>query len=136
MTQAALFEDVELWATGYMRAALGARGESYAAGVKVDNKVPSPRPARLVQFRRDGGPQLGPNLEAARLGVNVWAPSEAEANNLAALVRALLSQAAGAKVNGRDIKKVTTTGPSPVPESDAIHKYLTAEVFVRGSALT
>ena len=93
MAEVAIFDDVELWATAYLRSKLTARPEAYTTGVVVSNAVPTTRPTRLVTVRRDGGPKVNPLTEAARLGVNVWAATEADATNLARLVRAILSGA-------------------------------------------
>ena len=133
--QVARFGDVEMFVVKHLQAALVGTA---ASGFKVDNKVPNPRPARLVQVRRDGGLQSSPRQESARMGVNVWAPSDQEANDTASLVRALLAQAAGTTRVGVFVKRVTTSGPSPVPEdaTDTFHKYFTAELLALGSALT
>jgi len=127
------FPDVELWATTYLRAALAARPEPYAAGVKVGVAVPATRADRMVQVRRDGGPRLDATREAARLGVNVWGKTEQEATDLARLVRALLGGAA----DGKPVCRVTElSGPSPVAdESGQPRRFLTFELVVRGSNL-
>jgi len=127
------FPDVELWATTYLRAALAARPESYAAGVKVGVAVPATRSDRMVQVRRDGGPRLDMAREAARLGVNVWGKTEQEATDLARLVRALFGGAA----DGKPVCRVQElSGPSPVAdESGQPRRFLTFELVVRGSNL-
>ena len=126
-----IFPDVDLWATGYLRSALAARAEPYAAGVKVAVTVPATRPARLVVVRRDGGPRLDVARETARLGVRVWAGTEQDATDLARLVAALL----WAAPDGNPVLKVTqTSGPSPVPDSSGQPlRYLTFEVTTRGA---
>lgn len=134
---AVIFPDTELWATTYLRAALAGRSEPYAAGVKVDIKVPTTRTDRMVIVRRDGGPRIGTVLEAARLGVRVFGKTEKEATDLANLARALLTNA----VNDRgsiQVKAVSEqAGPSVViDESAQPLRYFTAELMVRGSALT
>lgn len=132
MAEVAIFDDVELWACGWLRSKLDARPESYAEGVKVDIKVPNPRPTRLVQIRRDGGPKVNALTEAARLGINVWAATEADVTDLARLVRAVLSGAAGQG----PVRRVTeTTGPSPIPDV-VPRRYFTVELLVHGSIIT
>lgn len=127
-----IFPDVELWATDYLRTALASRSEEYA-DAKVSNAVPTTMPARLVAVRRDGGPELDVARELARLGVNIYAPTEQEATDLARLVRALLKAAP----DGKPVCKVTTTGPSPIPDrSGKPHRYFTVELIVRGADLT
>lgn len=133
MAEAATFPDVELWATGYLRGALDARSEPYATGVKVDHKVPSPIPTRLVQVRRDGGPQLNPVLEVARLTVNVWAATEKDVTDLTSLVRALLAAAPG---DGAVKRVANTSGPSPVPDSTPRRTFVVELTIRRGSILT
>lgn len=125
----AQYVDAELWATGYLRSALAASGAAVAAGVKVDNKVPNPRPAKLVAVRRDGGPRLDAAREAARLAVRVWATTEADATALANLVRALLDVAA----DGDPVLRVDQlSGPSPVAdESGQPLRYMVIELILR-----
>jgi hypothetical protein len=132
MTEVAEFPNLEVWLTGWLRTKLDARTEPFTTGVVVDHLVPNPRPARLVQVRRDGGPKVNPLTEAARVGVNVWAATEFDADELARLTRAILSGAAGQG----PVKRVTeTTGPSPVPDV-VPRKYFTVELLVHGSIIT
>jgi len=132
MTEVAIFDDVELWACTWLRGKLAARSEAYTTGVVVSNAVPTTRPARLVTVRRDGGPKVNPLTEAARIGVNVWAATEADATNLARLTRAILSGAAGQG----PVRRVTeTSGPSPIPDV-VPRRYFVAELLVHGSIIT
>lgn len=131
MTTPVVFPDVELWATGWLRAALAGRPEPYAADVLVGVVVPTTRRPRMVMFRRDGGPRLDATREAARLGVNVWGSSEQEASNLARLVAALL----WAAPDGNPVCKATQlAGPSPVADEQP-RRYMTFELVVRGTDL-
>lgn len=52
------------------------------AGVEVRTSVPADRPAKLVVVRREGGAAQNQLLDAPGIGVDVWAPSEAEACEL------------------------------------------------------
>jgi hypothetical protein len=132
MAEVAIFDDVELWACTYLRGKLTARPEAYTTGVVVSNAVPTTRPARLVTVRRDGGPKVNPLTEAARVGVNVWAATEADATNLARLTRAILSGAAGQG----PVRRVTeTSGPSPIPDV-VPRRYFIAELLIHGSIIT
>lgn len=125
------FDDVELILTGKLRTALGARGEPFVAGVKVDHLVPSPRPVRLVQIRRDGGPRLDVVRESARIGVNVWAATEQDVTDLARIVRALL----WACPDGQPICRVSElSGPSPIPDTTP-RRYMTFELIIKGADL-
>lgn len=134
VTKADLFPDVELWATTYLRAALGARTEPYTAQVKVSNGVPAVMPGRLVTVRRDGGGQLDPFRDNPRLGVNVYAGTEQDVADLAAMVSALLRSAA----DGKPVLRVrTVSGPSPIAdEAGKPRRYLTFELAVRGTQLS
>lgn len=130
MVDVAEFPNVETWARTYLRAKLTGRPESYAAAT-VDISVPSTIPARFVQVRADGGSDLNPVQAVARLGVNVWAPTEAEASDLARLVRAIFKAAAGTS----PVDHVTTTGPSPIPDAKP-RRFFTVELTIRGSVLS
>lgn len=54
--------------------------------VEVRVTVPDPRPARLVVVRREGGPLENRLIDRPGIGVQCWAPTEAEASALAARV--------------------------------------------------
>jgi len=132
MAEVAIFGDTELFLCTWLRGKLTARTEAYTTGVVVSNTVPTTRPARLVTVRRDGGPKVNPLTEAARLGVNVYAATEADATNLARLTRAILSGAAGQG----PVRRVTeTSGPSPIPDV-VPRRYFVAELLVHGSIIT
>lgn len=127
MTPLVEFPDVELWATTYLRAALAANGYP---GMFVSNRREAQ--ATAVWVRRDGGPTLGPVREAARLGVNVFAPSEKEVGDLARRVSTLMRAAA----DGQPVVRVEqSSGPSPIPDSTP-RRYLAFEITVRGAGLT
>lgn len=87
--------------------------------------------ARKVSIRRDGGPQVDQVQTVARLGVNVWSTTEADAVSLAGIVqRSVLQSPDGATVLGAE----SVSGPVVVPDaSDAIHVYLTFEVVLSGA---
>lgn len=122
--------DVELWATGYLRTALAARGEAYAAGVLVSNTVPATRAGRMVVVRRDGGPRTDVLRDVARLAVRVWAGTEQEATDLARLVSGVLAAAA----TGSPVARVVVvSGPSPVADpSGQPLRFMAFEVTTRG----
>jgi hypothetical protein len=118
--------DVELILTGYLRTALTARTEPYAAGVRVSNSKVG-NTARQVVVRRDGGPQRGV-LDYPRLGVRVWADVEQEASDLARLVQALLLDAPG---TGGIVAARSMSGPTGIPDESQPQKYLTVELIIR-----
>lgn len=125
------FPDVELWATGYLRSALAARSEPYAAGVLVGVIVPDVRRDRMVMVRRDGGPRLDQIRESARLSVRVWGRTEQEASDLARLVAALL----WASPDGDPVLRVTqNSGPSPIPDEQP-QRLMSFDVVVRGTQI-
>lgn len=123
--------DVEGWATSYLRAALAAQPDPYAAGVYVSNTVPSTRRDRMVIVRRDGGLRLDLLREVARLAVRVWATTDADVADLASLVAALLWDAP----TGEPVLRVAQpTGATPVADpSGQPLRYMTFEVTVRGT---
>ena len=51
---------------------------------KVGVTVPKPRPSLFVLVRREGGSMLDAYRDSVGIGVECWAPTEAEAANLAA----------------------------------------------------
>jgi hypothetical protein len=121
-----IFPDVELWATGYLRIALAAHGYP---DMFVSNR--REKQTEAVWVRRDGGPALDQIREAARVGVNVFAPTEQGATNLARTVSALLRAAP----NGDPVLKVEqVTGPSPVADSTP-RRFMSFEITVRGVEL-
>lgn len=129
MRPVVIFPDVEAWAVTWLRTALAARPEAYASGVTVATKVPTTIPARLVQVRRDGGPVADLVTAVPRLGVNVWAGSEEDATDLAALVEALLLS-----VSASDPVEFVRSmaGPSPIPDTKP-RRYFTVEAITRGA---
>jgi hypothetical protein len=125
------FPDVELWATGYLRSALAARSEPYAASVLVGVVVPDVRRDRMVMVRRDGGPRLDQIRESARLTVRVWGRTEQEASDLARIVSALL----WASPDGDPVLRVSqNSGPSPIPDEQP-QRLMSFDVVVRGTQI-
>lgn len=128
-----IFPDVEGHFTSWLRTALAARPEPFAASVKVDRTAPPVLPARLVTVRRDGGGHLDQVRELARLTVNVWHDSPEDCADLACLVRALM----WASPNGDPVLRVeTNAGPSVVPEENGKpHVVMTFDAWIRGENL-
>lgn len=122
-----IFPDVELTLTAALRTALAAHGYP---GMFVSNRRETQTSA--VWIRRDGGPTLDVVREAARVGVNVFAPTEQAVTDLARTVSALLRAAA----NGTPILRVVqTSGPSPIADGSGPRRYMTFEVVTRGTEL-
>lgn len=135
---AILWSDIEAEFVAHFTAELAARPEPHAAGVMVRARVPEevpgdpwPASGRLVVVRDDGGPTTQDVRATARLGVRVWAPTEAETNALANLLVAL--------VRGWRSPVVRRTEPnrpfSVTEESSRPAAYFTAELLIRGRAL-
>lgn len=127
-----VFPDVEAWLVRYLSGALDERPEPYTDDVVVGITEPSPRPARSVIVRRDGGPRLDLVREAARVSFRVWAESDEDATDLANMVRALLAACA----DGDPVARVNEqSGPTPIAdESGQPLRYLVVEFIVRGTA--
>lgn len=86
--------DADLWWIVYLRGALVGRPESYAQNVHFGRKVPNPRLDRMVIVRRDGGSVRGA-FDRPRVTFDVWAKTDKDATDLAALVTALAFDAPG-----------------------------------------
>jgi hypothetical protein len=127
-----VWPDIEAAFITYMQAALDARAEDFASDVTVGNLMPAIRPDRAVIVRDDGGPPLGDVRAVARLGVQVWASDAADCSDLAALVTALIND----WPDGTPVVKASASRAYPVlDESGQPQRYLTAEVWVRGTNL-
>jgi len=114
-----------------LRSALAGRPEAYAQSVYVGKNVPNPRRDRMVTFRRDGGPS-SEWTDHPRLGVNVWATTDADADNLARLVAALLPTLVGPQVDSVTV----LSGPTDVTDtSGQPQRYITAEAATRAANL-
>jgi hypothetical protein len=134
-----LFDDLELWATGALRTALTARTEPYTDDVYVSNDVPlnpttgePERRPRMVTIRRDGGPRaLKAPLETARMGVNVYAETDQDANDLARMTAALL----WSFPDGDPVTQVNQIlGPTVIDDqSRQPRRYMTFEFTARGT---
>lgn len=121
-----IFPDVELELTAYLRTSLAAHGYP---GMFVSNRRETQ--ATAVWLRRDGGPALDVFRESARVGVNVFAPTEKAATDLARTVSALMRVAA----DGEPILRVSqSAGPTPIADASP-RRYMTFEVHVRGTEL-
>ena len=60
-------------------------------GVEVRVSVPDPRPSTLVVVRREGGAYENALIDRAGVGIDCWAPTEAEAWELADEVAGAMS---------------------------------------------
>lgn len=132
MGAAVLWPDVEAAAVAYLSTALGELSQPVTSGVHVSTRLPNPRPERAVIVRDDGGPPLGDVRAVARIGVNVWAATDADAADLAAIVTALIN----GWPDGKPVIRAVAGRANQVPDdSGQPLRYLTAEVWVRGTNL-
>lgn len=129
---AVIFPDVVAEAITYLDTALTARAEAYTDDVTVSNLYLGETPARQVIVARDGGPRLG-LLEQPRLRVNVWAATDADSFDLAAMVLALLM----AWPDGAPVTFCRQlSGPSEVEEPNGrSRRVVLVELLVRGTQL-
>ena len=133
MTLAAVeFKDVPAALVAKVKPLLAARYSGRGA-VVVSKVEPTTRPARLVTFRRDGGPRRDVASETPRIGVNVWGANDDDADRLVSFLRAVLPLTA----DGDPICKVTEIGgPIDVtPASGQARRYFSLEVVARGQQL-
>ena len=130
MSDLVLYPDVEALLSTWLRGQLD--------GVPVGNRVPNPRPASFVTVRRHGGIRHTVVTDAAQVGLECWAASDAEAHDLAQLCRALLLyRLPGQILDGHTVYRVDEMGgPSnlPDPASSSPRWVMELQVHVRGIA--
>lgn len=122
--------DVELWSTGWIRAALTFRTEDYASSVYVDHKTPNPLKPYMVIVRNDGGHRVDMLHEAVLLAVNVYGPSQATADALARLVEGLLLSVRASS----PVEKIDSQSSPMRIEDTQPRQYFVVEMTVRGFA--
>lgn len=112
--------DVEMYLPAMLRPSL-------PEGTYVGRKAPAQRRPYMVTIRRQGGPTRR-FMDYPRIGINLWAPSDTEVNNLAATV----TEALNALEGKGQIKTMNVYGMVEVPEaSELTQRYLTADLSVR-----
>ena len=105
------------------------------APVPVGTRVPNPRPERFVLVRRVGGHRATLVTDAARLAVEAWDSSPANAADLAERCRSWLHAMAGTVQDDVPVYVVGDVGgPADLPDplSDQPRYTFTVEVTVRG----
>ena len=131
MTQpVVVFPDVELLVTDHLRTEL----PTYYGAAQVGTRKPNPMPSGgVVQVRRTGGTTLTEVSDAALMDCWVWHDTDAQAAELAAIVRALLHALRGTA----PVHRVADFAASHYadPDSDQPRYLLSVEIVVRGSAL-
>jgi hypothetical protein len=138
MTQpAVLYPDTVSVVTAYLQAVLDAdTTHTYADGAKVRTREPNPFLPPLVTVRRVGGPDAVV-IDRPRIDIQVWHTDEADATDLANLVRAHMLAIPGVH-SGVTVYRITTfSGPTLIWDEDRnLPRYLlTFELGVRGTAL-
>lgn len=137
---AVIYDDVELWAATYLRAALTARSEPYTDNVYVAASMPTnaatgepERRTRMALVRRDGGGRTGQVFDNPRISIDCWAQTWQDATNLARMTAALIQSAPG----DSNVKAaVMTTGPTRVADpSRQPRVYCTFDLVVKGTDL-
>jgi hypothetical protein len=133
MLGAELFPDVELIVCDFLRDTLPLMGQAYATDVHVSNRLPNPRPDRAVIVRRDGGRRVDEVREVARVGINIWSPTDQDATDLGRLVAGMLHT-----WTPEPVMHVTTSSAfSPVAdESGTPRRFGTFELVVTSTELT
>ena len=136
-----IFDDLELFLTGWFRTALAARPEPVCAGVEVERteskKTPTPR--RQLIIRDDGIVRTSFVTGRASIGLTVLAGTKEnpkDAKTLARIVLALASQIPSPDPSNPIARLASFSGPSLVPEQAALARVYTAVAFdVVGHAL-
>jgi len=107
-------------------------------GVTTDIKVPNPRPDEFYRVQRVGGTSREMVMDDATVVVEAWAPTEAEADDLAQLARAHLlaihNDYIGSTLLYRCVD-VAAPGLLPDPVSGSPRSTATYQVTARGAAL-
>lgn len=133
-----IFPDAESLVINYLRPILAARPETWLVGLKLGNKKPETSsqipPERVIFVRRIGGQPREPNLDIARIDFKCYGRTEFEAQQIAALTRALMQ----ASVNHEGIRQVDPfLGLTNAPDdlSNAPRYMFTLEFHIKGDPL-
>lgn len=139
---AVIYDDIELWATGYLKTALAARPEAYTTGLYVAASMPNnpstgepERRPRMVLVRRDGGGRSDQVrvLDNPRLSIDCWAATWRDAVDLARMTAALIQAAPG---NSNVKRAVMTTGPTRIADPSRTPRvYCTFDLVTKGTDL-
>lgn len=133
MREVIVFPDVEDLLVTY----LASRLPEYGRTARVSVAIPAPRPDEFVTVPRRGGVLATKVTDAATIGVECWAVSDAAALTLAQLCRGLIHALPGQVVNGVPFYRVQEfAGPGLLPDGLSGHaRYVfTVSVHVRGAA--
>lgn len=122
------FPDATLLATSYLRPLM--------APVHVGSQVPHDRPVEMVLLRRLGGPRHNAIVDDARIDVQVWAPDDPRASDLAETARYHLARMPEHVPEVR--VSAEESGPTLIPDapSDVPRALMTVVLSVRGAVPT
>lgn len=121
-----VFPDPQALLCNYLRDGLEDRGYS---GIFVGTKVPNERPDTFVRVMVVGGERRSIKVDAPRLVVESWALTEAEAGDLAEMVRALIFSMD--RYDGTQVYDVNETArPTNLPDPKTSHERFTATYIV------
>lgn len=119
--------DPEILFTGALRTAL----RPAWPGLTVDRARRSNAVPMVTLQRAGGAPTASGLLDQARLLVNIYAATEADANRLADATRGALE----ALARTHPVRSLTVTGPSAVTDQDSLpQRFLQADAVIRRTA--
>lgn len=135
MSANTIFPDVESLVVAGLKAALTASTAPIASNVFVSVRKPppdqNPYPAKIVTIRSDGTSDVVRGITISeRVGVNVYAQTYADANQLSRLVESLMRQLVGGAI------KLVETNSGPIPiANDSVEeqRYLVFDLVVKAT---
>lgn len=130
MAEVIVFRDAVQVILDWLGTALPAHGET----AQLHKNIPITRPARFVRALRTGGPRHNMVVDAAQVTVECWADTDAEAQDLAQLVRGVINAMPLDRVCYR-IDEVGGPADLPDPDSNQSRTTWSVLVYLRGAAL-
>lgn len=130
-----------MFLTGFIRKELALRPEPFCKGAFVSNKFAPTGPGqpireRQVIVRDDGGPDTSVITADAAVGITILATTEADANGLARMVKAIVRDCPGVEAGNPVAAVLASNGPYEVPEESTQHRrYMTFTFSVVGTPL-
>lgn len=140
MRELLIFPDATALYTTYLREQLVAEGYT---DVHVGTVIPNPRPETFIRVSRVGGNRYSVVIDESSLAIEVWAPTEAAAQDMAGLCRSLIFSSEGTQIDGHPIYRVVDASGlgsnagliySPDRDTDLPRYNFTMVVATRGAA--
>ncbi|MDZ4045175.1 MAG: hypothetical protein U1E32_05280 [Rhodoglobus sp.] len=134
--------NLELFLTGWYRAAIAASDEEVLDGFEVDNKEPATGtfPSKLLVVRDDGGPSTWFMTGERSVGLSILAGTRQnpkDAQDAARLIAAMTWQIASVDPDNPVTATLSVNGPYPVPEEqDRARQYIPATLAVVATKTT